>query len=259
MADILVSRLGLLAGVLLTLVGLGASVRPHFLFRARRAADTAGNRWFNRTFWLIVTTGTGVAILLINLPGARLFTMPREVQAWGLTAIGVLQVALGGAWLAGVRSPEWVLRSNRSAVNQWMLPLVPLVTGTVWLGLAVALPSGMTGAAVSVDRQVPLPVETRQSEPSEDALASSALIGMVQDGAFSILAPAELAGISVRLTGIAMQEARSPESQEVDLTPYEGRAIMVRGQSSGGWLYSAEVIDEGGPLLTALVERAFGR
>jgi hypothetical protein len=262
MADILISRLGLVAGVLLALVGLVVSVRPHFMFRPRRSSDATVHLWFSRTFWLIVTAGTGMAILLVNLPGARLFTVAQGIQAWGLVVIGILQVALSGAWLFALRSPGWAPRMTRSALDQWMLPLVPLMTGTVWLALAVALPGGMTGTAVKVDRQIPLPAETRQSvadaEAGVEARASAPLIGIVEDGAFWILEPAAFAGTSVRLTGIAMQEARSPESKELDLAPYEGCAIMVRGHNGGGWIYSAEVIDQGGPLLTALVRHAYG-
>jgi hypothetical protein len=267
MADIFISRLGLVAGVLLTLVGVVASLRPPFMFRARRSADAVAHLWFSRTFWLIVTAGTGVAILLVNLPGARLLTVHQGIQAWGLVVVGILQVALGGAWLFAARSPGWAPRMTRSTLNQWMLPLVPLATGTVWLALAVALPGGMTGTAVKVDQQMPLPTETRQSaadaearaDASAEAPAEAALIGIVQDGAFLILSPAPLSGTSARLTGIAMQEARSPESKELDLAPYEGCAIAVRGHDGGGWIYSAEVIDQGGPLLTALVQHAYGR
>ena len=259
MADVLISRLGLLAGALLTLVGLIVSVGPSLMFRPRRSPGTSAYAWFNRAFWLIVTAGTGVAILLVNLPGARLFAVPRGIQAWGLVVVGVLQVALSGAWLVAARSPEWVPRVNRGAVNQWMVPLVPLATGTIWLALAVALPTSVSGTVLKVDKQVPIPAESGRSDVSEEAGAEAPLIGVVQDGTFWILEPTALAGASARLTGIAMQEARSPESKEIDLAPYEGCAIMVRGRSSGGWVYSAEVIDQGGPLLTALVQHAFGR
>ena len=263
MADVLISRLGLLAGALLTLVGLIVSVGPSLMFRPRRSPGTSAYAWFNRAFWLIVTAGTGVAILLVNLPGARLFAVPRGIQAWGLVVVGVLQVALSGAWLVAARSPEWVPRVSRSAVNQWMVPLVPLATGTIWLALAVALPASVSSTVLKVDKQILVPAEPGRSEVSEEAGAEAGakapLIGVVQDGTFWILEPTALAGASARLTGIAMQEARSPESKEIDLAPYEGCAIMVRGRSGGGWVYSAEVIDQGGPLLTALVQHAFGR
>jgi hypothetical protein len=50
-----------------------------------------------------------------------------------------------------------------------------------------------------------------------------------------------------------------PESREIDLLPYEGRVLVVRGHDSGGWIYEAEIVEEGGPLLTALVEPTFSQ
>ena len=84
-------------------------------------------------------------------------------------------------------------------------------------------------------------------------------LGMVRNGAFELLAPYRAPGGSVRLTRIQMQEARPPESAELDLTEYEGKAIMVRGYGGGGWIYSAEVIDQAGPILTAVVQQVFAR
>ena len=82
-------------------------------------------------------------------------------------------------------------------------------------------------------------------------------LGLVQGGKFQLLSPSGLPG--VRLTRIAMQVAQSPESAELDLAAYEGQAIMVRGRDAGGWLYSAEVIDQAGPILTLLVRQVFGQ
>lgn len=47
----------------------------------------------------------------------------------------------------------------------------------------------------------------------------------------------------VRLTEIAAVAAVSPESREIDLSTYEGREIKVEGQLSGGWIYSARILD----------------
>jgi hypothetical protein len=54
--------------------------------------------------------------------------------------------------------------------------------------------------------------------------------------------------------------SKPPETGEIDLTPYEGQAIMVRGVSGDGdtWIYAAEIIDTAGPILTAVVERLTG-
>jgi len=84
-------------------------------------------------------------------------------------------------------------------------------------------------------------------------------LGIVQLGHFQILTPDRIADTSVRLTSMPMQAAQPPESKELDLTEYEGQAIMVRGHDGGGWIYSAEVIDRAGPILTAVVRRVFGR
>ncbi len=84
-------------------------------------------------------------------------------------------------------------------------------------------------------------------------------LGIVQNGAFQILVPQRLSGGSVRLTGIQMQESVPPESKELDLTEYEGKAIMVRGHDSSGWIYSAEVIDQADPILTMVVRQVFGQ
>ena len=65
-------------------------------------------------------------------------------------------------------------------------------------------------------------------------------------------------GGSVRLTSLPMQAAQPPESGELDLTEYEGKAITVRGHDGGGWIYSAEVIDQAGLILTAVVQQVFG-
>lgn len=43
------------------------------------------------------------------------------------------------------------------------------------------------------------------------------------------------------------------------MTKYEGQAIMVRGHDGGNWLYSAEVIDQAGPILTAVVQQVFSQ
>jgi hypothetical protein len=82
-------------------------------------------------------------------------------------------------------------------------------------------------------------------------------LGIVKNRQLHLLQPDSLANTSVRLTRIQMQQAQSPESAEIDLTEYEGQAIMVRGREGGDWIYSAEVIDQVGPILSALVEKLF--
>ncbi|HDG98355.1 MAG TPA: hypothetical protein ENF70_01865 [Deltaproteobacteria bacterium] len=83
-------------------------------------------------------------------------------------------------------------------------------------------------------------------------------LGIVQSGQFQILTPTRQAGRSLWLTRMGMQVSASPESEEIELDAHEGKAIMVRGLDSGDWLYSAEVIDEAGPILTVMVQRVIG-
>ena len=81
-------------------------------------------------------------------------------------------------------------------------------------------------------------------------------LSIVEKGNFRILSPTPSL-VPVRLTGIPMQAAVSPEVEELDLTQYEGTAIMVCGHNGSGWIYSARVIDRAGPILTAVVLEVF--
>lgn len=84
-------------------------------------------------------------------------------------------------------------------------------------------------------------------------------LGIVQNREFKLLVPDPgPISVPIRLTGISMQEPVPPESRELDLAEYEGKAIMVRGHDGGGWIYSAVVIDQAGPILTAVVQKVFG-
>ncbi|AFZ13311.1 hypothetical protein Cri9333_2444 [Crinalium epipsammum PCC 9333] len=46
----------------------------------------------------------------------------------------------------------------------------------------------------------------------------------------------------MRLTGISVIEAVSPESREIRLEPYEGQIISVRGFENANMIYSANLI-----------------
>jgi hypothetical protein len=85
----------------------------------------------------------------------------------------------------------------------------------------------------------------------EMMVGDKCFLGIVEGGQFRPLSPATAGPI--RLTGIAMQEARSPESGELALAEHEGRVITVRGRDGGGWIYSARVVYRAGPFLTAVL------
>jgi len=83
------------------------------------------------------------------------------------------------------------------------------------------------------------------------------VLGLVRDGKLQVLAPEAARLLPPRFTAIPMQAAQPPEAAELDLTPYEGSAIMVAGHDGGGWFYSANVVDRAGPILTAVVQETY--
>ena len=83
-------------------------------------------------------------------------------------------------------------------------------------------------------------------------------LGIVQNGEFRRLWPSPITSATSRLTTIGMQAAMSPESGEIQLGVLEGKAIMVAGLDNGDWIFSADVIDQAGPILTAVVASLFG-
>jgi hypothetical protein len=82
---------------------------------------------------------------------------------------------------------------------------------------------------------------------------------MVKDGKITVLYPESEAGNVVSLTEMPLQAALPPEAQEISVKKHEGKAIMVEGCYSGGWIYSTEMIDLAGPILSALVLKVFNR
>ena len=82
-------------------------------------------------------------------------------------------------------------------------------------------------------------------------------LGIVEKGKFRQLVPKTRSALKNKFTSIAPQEARSPESGELSLGQYEDKAIMIEGVKQGVWLYSAQVTDSAGPILTAVVRKVF--
>ena len=63
---------------------------------------------------------------------------------------------------------------------------------------------------------------------------------------------------SHRLTSIRMMDSRSPEDGLVDLSEYEGKAIMATCEKRDSpWLYNAGISDVAGPILSILVAKFF--
>ncbi|MCP5104806.1 MAG: N-acetylmuramoyl-L-alanine amidase [bacterium] len=83
------------------------------------------------------------------------------------------------------------------------------------------------------------------------------IFGMVRKGEFTIFAPQQLEGITVRLTALPMDEAHPPENGRIDISKYEGKIIEVCGDTGADWLYSARVIEEAGPVLSDFLKKVF--
>ncbi len=79
---------------------------------------------------------------------------------------------------------------------------------------------------------------------------------IVENGIYRVLATTNPAG-NLRFTTIAAQAAMSPESSEFNFESYEGQTVMISGHQNGGWVYSASVIDQAGPILTTVVKQIF--
>jgi len=123
----------------------------------------------------------------------------------------------------------------------------------VALALGVVVFSAGCGAIRERVAQTPVLSNTIGTR---SVVRSGEFLGIVRQGAFHLLAPR--GAMAPRFTSIQMQEARAPESGELDLSGYEGRAIVISGHDGGGWVYSAGVTEAAGPVLTAVVVSAFG-
>ena len=129
------------------------------------------------------------------------------------------------------------------------LVVVLLISGLAWLWF------GARDLVAFETAELGSPVPTL---PVDDQLAGQGiLLGVAQGGELWIVAPAASAGATARLTQIGMAESVSPDSREIELRPYEGMALVIRGHDGGGWIYEAEIVEQGGPLLTSLVRQAY--
>jgi hypothetical protein len=84
--------------------------------------------------------------------------------------------------------------------------------------------------------------------------SSEIYIGLVEMDRFKVLSP-KTDSCSVRLATIQVQAAQTPESAEVNLKKFESSAIAVHGVLSSDWIFSANVIDTAGPIVTALIRK----
>lgn len=107
------------------------------------------------------------------------------------------------------------------------------------------------GLSFLIEVQPELKLDSDLDEPNQKQF-----LGVVRNRKFEQLKPSDL-GVKIKFTSTTIQESLPPESEELDLSTYEGKAIMIRGNHQGECVFSAEVIDIAGPIFTAVVEKLF--
>jgi hypothetical protein len=259
---VLKTPLFLLIGALFSLVGLVLAVKLLPLSPSEPSQKVSLRGRLHQALLILAIAGSGMALPLLGVAWARLSTMPLQRYTWGLVGLGILQSALGVLIFAARGPDEGTPPRMSNVFRRWGLPAFVLVAGLAWIAIglvAAVAPSrsaAAPAAAIEPDRE-----EVQRSiervRPMDEDDGRQTLIGVVRDGEFWVLAPADSAGLPARLTRIAMQESVAPQSREIDLREYEGSAILVRGRDGGGWVYEAEVIDQGGPLLAEIAEQVF--
>jgi hypothetical protein len=83
---------------------------------------------------------------------------------------------------------------------------------------------------------------------------SNQILGIIKDGSFFSTETKKM----MTLTTVHMQEARSRESGKIDLSQYEGKAILVSYQQiSDDWVWGTEIIETAGLILALLIRKVF--
>ena len=82
-------------------------------------------------------------------------------------------------------------------------------------------------------------------------------VGFVQQGRFLKLTPCEPVQQEVRLTSMSMDTAILPQEEELDLTEYEGKVIVLCGHDGGEWIYSATIAEIASPLIADFILRCY--
>ena len=114
--------------------------------------------------------------------------------------------------------------------------------------------------AGSAERSIgPQSTDTALVRETSSSSSEAGILGLVRQAHFVRLDPEDSAHTGpARLTAIQPWTAMSPEAAEVSLAAHEGKAIMVTGMDQGDWIYSAEIVEVAGPILSAVTRRVFG-
>jgi hypothetical protein len=92
------------------------------------------------------------------------------------------------------------------------------------------------------------------ARPSE----GTQFVGAVADGRFRRMFPRWVPDRYLRLTTVPVTDDAGPESGEIDLTPYDGEILRVRGDYREGWIYAATIVERlPESILSIVVRQAF--
>ncbi len=84
---------------------------------------------------------------------------------------------------------------------------------------------------------------------------SAEYVGIVEHQRFRPLYPDSAGDVPVRLTTAGLKDDAGAESREIDLTRYEGSLLRVRGRHEGGWIHSAQIVEEVRDSILSIVAR----
>jgi hypothetical protein len=83
---------------------------------------------------------------------------------------------------------------------------------------------------------------------------NSEILGIIKDGSFIVVETNE----TKKLTSTGIVQAVTPESGLINVTEYEGKAILVSSEHiDNEWIFGATIIDIADPIETKLVEKIF--
>jgi hypothetical protein len=87
-----------------------------------------------------------------------------------------------------------------------------------------------------------------------DLLTQNQVLGIVKNGTFIEVETK----IPLKLTDVGLAQAMSPEAGLLNLTQYEGKAIMVSTQRADGeWVWDANITEVASPILIKVVNKVF--
>ena len=83
---------------------------------------------------------------------------------------------------------------------------------------------------------------------------NSEILGIIKDGSFIVAETNE----TKKLTSTGIVQAVTPESGLINVTEYEGKAILISSEHiDNEWIFGATIIDIADPIVTKLVEKIF--